>query len=116
MDDSPSLGTIIAGVIVAIVIILGIVWIAQGSDFFLFKTYAPKYEQVRQDTFKNSQAYNEGMAKDILSLETDYIQATDPQVKAGLKGVIKQKLAGYDTTKFPPDLRKFLSSLDTGGM
>ena len=111
MDDGLSVGGIIVTVIVAIVLILGVVWIAQGSDFFLFQTFAPKYEQVRQDTFKNSQAYNEGMAKDILALETDYIQAPDPQVKAGLKSVIKQKLAGYDTTKFPPELREFLKSL-----
>jgi hypothetical protein len=95
-----------------VVIVLGIAWIATGSDFFLAKVFSPKMEQVRQDTFKNSQAYNEGMAKDIESIESDYIQATDPQVKAGLKGVIKQKLAGYDTTKFSPDLQKFLKSLD----
>lgn len=111
MDDSPSLGGIIVGVILSIILILGIVRAVQGNNFFLYQTFAPRYEQVRQDTFKNSQAYNEGMAKDILAIETDYIKATDPQVKSGLKSIIKQKLAGYDTTKFPPDLRKFLDSL-----
>lgn len=44
----------VLAVIAAIVVLLGITWGLQGADFFLYKTFAPKYEAVRRDTFEQS--------------------------------------------------------------
>ena len=38
-------------------------WIATGNEFFLTKTFAPKFEAVRRTTFEQSKAYNEGERK-----------------------------------------------------
>mgnify|MGYP003346819991 CR=1 FL=1 len=40
--------------------------------FTWYKWSAPAIEQVRYDTFKNSQAYNDGMLRDLYELKRDY--------------------------------------------
>jgi hypothetical protein len=45
--------------------ILGLTWVFQGNDFFLTRFFAPKYEQVRRETFENSKAYRDGMVQEL---------------------------------------------------
>ena len=100
----------VAATILGIALILGLAWLVQGNDFFLYKTFAPKYEQVRRETFEQSKAYNEGMLQQLRQDQMEYIKATSDQKKA-LASVILHQYAGYDETKLPQDLRDFLNSL-----
>jgi len=105
---------IFKGFLIGLACIVGLFvtcWAFQGNDFFMAKVFMPQYEQVRRDTFKQSQAYNEGMAQDIYDMEKDYIKATDPVIKSGLKDLILHKVAGYELKMFPSDLRTFIINL-----
>lgn len=82
----------------------------QGNDFALYRTFAPKYEQVRRDTFKQSQAYNDGMAQELDNMRLEYIRATPDQQQA-MASVILHRAASYDASKLPPDLAAFVASL-----
>jgi len=94
---------------------LGIIWILQGSDFFLYKTFAPKYEAVRRDTFEQSKAYNQGMVQELQNMQFQYVQA-DKEHKAALASIILHRAADYDQDKLPPDLYSFIQSLRHGAV
>lgn len=94
----------------SIAVILGLTWALQGNDFFLYKTFAPKYEAVRRETFEQSKAYNQGMVQELQNMQFQYIQA-DKEHKAALASLILHRAADYDSDRFPPDLYAFVSGL-----
>jgi len=111
MDDSVNVGGIILAIVLVIVGLFFLGWLVQGNDYFMFKVFAPKMEQVRRETFEQSKAYNQGMAQDLESMRQDYIMNKDKEVRAGLRSVIFHKLADYDTSKLTPDLREWIQQL-----
>ena len=50
---------VVGSVLGIVVVCLGFGWIATGNDFFLYKVFAPKYEQVRRETFEQTKSYNQ---------------------------------------------------------
>jgi hypothetical protein len=101
----------IFGFILAILaLVLGLGWLMQGNDFFLYKVFAPKYEQVRRETFEQSKAYNQGMSQNLQKMQFEYVQA-DKDAKPALASIILQRFADYDLTKLPPEQRLFLEQL-----
>lgn len=105
-----GIGGIIGLAVLGIIAILGISWIAQGNDFFMFKVFAPKYEQVRHDTFKNSQAYNTGMLQELRHAQLSYENA-DAEHKDAIGSIVLHQFADYDENRLPTDLRVFVQKL-----
>jgi len=94
-----------------LLIIMGFIgFVAQGYDFFMFKIFAPKYEQARRETFEQSKAYNDGMAQELRAMQMDYIKADEPHKKA-LKSVILHRISGYPEDHLPSDLQAFVNEL-----
>lgn len=110
------MGRAIAAGIGAIVAILALSWLVMGNDFFLYKTFAPKVEQVRRDTFEQSRAFNEGMVRDLENLRLEYARTTDPAAKEALASTILHRASGYnmDDPIVPADLRRFVEDLRQG--
>ena len=79
-------------------------------SYLAYAFYAPKYEQVRYDTFKQSQSYNDAMLRDLQDLQIEYMKANDEQ-KAALKAIVLHRFAVYDINKLPVDLRSFYAGL-----
>lgn len=100
----------VLSVLGSLVLVLGLVWIAQGNDFFLYKVFAPKYEQVRRETFEQSKAYNQGMVQELQNMQFEYVKASPEQQKA-LASIILHRAADYDVNKLPPDLAEFINQL-----
>jgi hypothetical protein len=96
-------------IFIVAMIILGLAGISFLS-YQGYKYFAPRYEQVRYDTFKNSQTYNDGMLRDLVELQQEYVKANDEQ-KAGLKALIIHRFEVYDINRLPPDLQGFYLSL-----
>ena len=90
--------------------ILGLTWVFQGNDFFLYRAFAPKYEAVRRQTFEQSKAYNQGVQQELQNMEFEYVQA-DPAHKAALASIILHRAADYDESKLSPDLATFIDGL-----
>jgi hypothetical protein len=93
--------------------LLGLTWIFQGNDFFLYKAFAPKYEQVRRETFEQSRAFNQGMVQELQNMQFDYAKEKDANTKAALASIILHRASGYnlDDPIVPADLRSFISQL-----
>ena len=93
-----------------LLLILGITWIAQGNNFFLYRTFAPAYEQVRREVFEESKAYNQGMIQELQNMQFEYIKAS-PEHKEALSSLILHRAADYDENKLPSDLKMFIGEL-----
>jgi len=79
-------------------------------SYMAYAFYAPKYEQVRYNTFKESQAYNDGMLRDLQNLRMEYIKSNDEQ-KAALRAIALQRFSVYEINRLPYDLQAFYNSL-----
>ena len=102
--------------IAALAALLGLGWIVQGNDFFLYAVFAPKYEQVRRNTFEQSRAFNEGMAQELQRMWLDYQHATNPEEKAAIRSLVQHRVAGYDTDNIGnTQLRAFVRLMLQGG-
>jgi hypothetical protein len=97
-------------VIVILLVLSGLGWVVQGNNFFMYKYFAPKQEQVRYDVFKQSQAYNDSTAKDVADYEIQYLHAA-PEQQAAIASMILQEVSSYDTTKLPPAQQAFINQL-----
>lgn len=104
---------VVAGILIAVLVIGGLMavgFVVQGYDFFVYRYFAPKYEQVRHDTFKQSQAYNDGVAQELQNMQTQYLQA-DAEHKKLLAAVIIRTVASYDESRLPSHLREFVDQI-----
>jgi hypothetical protein len=90
--------------------LLGLGWLFAMNGWLMSKTFMLRMEQVRRDTFVQSQAYNEGQAQQLEDFQQQYITAT-PAQKAMLRTVILHRYAGVNTSRLPSADQSFLSSL-----
>ena len=97
-------------VLLVLVVLLGAMWLLQGNDFFLYRAFAPRYEQVRRETFEQSKAYRQGMAQELDAMRFEYVKATESP-KTALASVILHRAADVDPASLPTDLREFIAGL-----
>ena len=95
-----------------VVLALGLTWLIQGNDFFMFKVFAPKYEAVRRQTFEQSKAFNQGMIQEIQNMQFEYARA-DEKHRAALADIILHRTADFDLNQpqVPADMREFINEL-----
>lgn len=79
--------------------------------YWSYNYFAPRYEQVRYNTFKESQSYNDAMLRDLQNIRMEYIKANDEQ-KAALRAIAIHRFEVYDINRLPDDLRQFYYSIN----
>lgn len=105
-----------AGVVVTtFLVVIGVAgaWLLNAEHLARTAVFAPKYEEVRRDTFEQSRAFNEGMAQELGNMYRDYQAATDEH-KAALRAVVLHRTDGYDTASLPTYLAVWVGDLRTG--
>lgn len=87
-----------------------------GLNFFGYAQFAffnPKYEQVRRNTFEQSQAYVEGQRRDIQNLRIDWMSATGDQ-KAAIRSLALTRINGLpEEVVSMPAIQSFKRELET---
>lgn len=96
--------------VVSLAVILGIVWMIQGADFFLYRYFAPKYEQARRETYEQSKAYRQGEALEVENLLFQY-ETADAAHKDALASLLLHETADLDESTLPPDVAAKLDQL-----
>lgn len=96
--------------IAAIVGLLALGWGLTLNQLGKRAFFAPKFEQVRRDTFETSKAYRDGMAQELRALQIEYVKA-DEKIKPALASAIKHKAAGVPADALPYDLAIFIKEL-----
>jgi len=109
---------VIAATLGTIVLIGAVAFLVQGTDFFLYRAFAPAYEATRRSTFEQSKAYNDGMAHDLQDMQIEYARASSDRERAVIRSVVVDRFAGYDESRLTPSLSGFLDEMraaQTGG-
>ena len=99
-------------VVAFIVLLLVGSWAAQVNHWFMFKVFAPKHEQVRRETFKQSRAFNQGLNQEVQAMRFEYEQASS-EYRDALRSIILHRTAG-DEEHLSPDLRQWVAELKGG--
>jgi hypothetical protein len=86
-------------------VILGITWIVQGNNFFLYQFWGPKMEQARHDVYVNTLSYTKGQADRLSNLCGQIASGGD---KVLLNQEIAHEFSDMDTSKAPDYLRNCL--------
>lgn len=97
--------------LLSIVAIFALAWIVQGNNFFMYKYFAPKYEDARREVFENTQSYVEGKKQDLIKYRLEYMKSKDPVEKSAIKMTIVQAFANFDENKLDGELKDFLHKM-----
>lgn len=104
----------IVGWTIGVFLFVGAVgFLSQGTDFVLYKFWAPKFENARREVFENTKSYNQGMIQEIENMAFEYAQADDAH-KEALAQIILHRTADFDLDKLHPDTRAFIQQLRRG--
>jgi hypothetical protein len=96
-------------IVLAIAALFGISYLS----FEAYKFFKPRYTAVDNQVFKESQQYNDGMIRDLESLQVEYINA-DAGKKDALRAIVLHRFSVYPEDKLPPNLRNFYNNLKAG--
>jgi len=100
--------------VLVLTLLLGLIWIFQGNDFFMYKFFGLKYENTRREIFEQSKAYNQGVIQELQNMQFEYVKA-DEAHKNALASIILHRSADYDVDRLPADLRAFINELKREG-
>lgn len=96
--------------LIAIASLIGVMtlgWIFQGNDFFMYKFFAPRYEQSRRETYEQTKSYRQGSVQRLNTLCTQASSA-DENHKPMLNDVISHEFAEWNIEDVPGYLRSCL--------
>jgi hypothetical protein len=88
----------------ALIVCLGLTWIVQGNDFFMYRFFGLRYENTRREIFEQSKAYRQGTVQEVQNMLFEYEQA-DEGHKAALASMILHRVADVPDDAMPADLR-----------
>ena len=101
---------IVGMILVAILLLVVILFATQTLDWAMLRFWAPKYEQVRRETFEQTKSYNQGMIQELQNMQFEY-QKADPEQKDALAKIILHRAADFPEDKLPYDLAAFIQKL-----
>jgi len=96
-------------------LLVGGVVVISAVSLGIYAVTKPASIAIDTAAFHNSQAFNDGMAKDLGNFQMEYVRTDDSGKRAALRAVILDRFAGYDSARLNPSLRAFLDQLKTGG-
>jgi hypothetical protein len=76
----------------------------------MYGFFAPRYEEVRLNTFENTKSYNQGMQQELQDYYLEYMKS-DENGKQAIEAVIAHQYADYPMDRLPPHLRTFVESI-----
>lgn len=85
-------------------------WGLAYHDLLFTAFFAPKYEQVRRNTFEQSKSFRSGAVQELQNMQFEYIKA-DPEHKKALADIIRHRAVEVPPDAMPSDLQSFISNL-----
>ena len=93
------------------VLTLGAVtWGVAYHDLIFTSFFAPKYENVRRNTFEQSKSFRTGAIQELQNMQFEYIKAA-PEHRVALASVIRHRALEVPADAMPSDLQSFISNL-----
>ena len=87
-----------------------LVWGLAYHDLIFTSFFAPKYENVRRNTFEQSKSFRTGAVQELQNMQFEYIKAS-PEHKKALADIIRHRALLLPADDMPSDLQSFISNL-----
>ena len=95
------------------VLTLGAVtWGIAYHDLIFTSFFAPKFENVRRNTFEQSKSFRTGAVTELQNMQFEYIKSA-PEHKLALKDIIIHRATEVPENAMPLDLYNFIQGLKT---
>lgn len=91
--------------------LIGLGWLLTGNDLILKKYFAPKYEEVKRETFEQSKEYVQGTIQELYKMQTEYMKSNDDDFKRALASRALFVSSSFDKNLLPNDIAIWLNSL-----
>jgi hypothetical protein len=93
------------------VLTLGAVtWGIAYHDLIFTSFFAPKFENVRRNTFEQSKSFRTGAIQELQNMQFEYIKAA-PEHRVALADIIRHRALEVPADAMPTDLQSFISNL-----
>jgi hypothetical protein len=100
----------LATAIVGVVSLGALTWGIAYHNLIFTAFFAPKYENVRRNTFEQSKSFRTGAIQELQNMQFQYIKAS-PEHKKALANLILHRAAELPDNAMPSDLQSFISNL-----
>ena len=87
-----------------------LIWGVAYHDLIFTSFFAPKYENVRRNTFEQSKSFRTGAVQELQNMQFEYIRS-DAAHKVALKDIIIHRSAEVPEDAMPQDLYNFIQGL-----
>ena len=104
-----EISTIVGFLLAGIALIIGLTFVGYEINSY----FKPKYTELDNRVFKESQQYNDGMVRDLENLQVEYLNA-DAEHKQALRAIVLHRFAVYPEDRLTPSLANFYNQLKAG--
>jgi hypothetical protein len=87
-----------------------VTWGVAYHDLLFTAFFAPKYENVRRNTFEQSKSFRDGSVQELENMRFEYIKAA-PEHKKALADIIRHRATEIPIDAMPADLSAFVNTL-----
>jgi hypothetical protein len=87
-----------------------ITWGITYHQLSFLSFFAPKFEDVRRNTYERSKSFRTGAVQELQNMQFEYIKAA-PAHKKALADVIRHRAVEVPADAMPSDLQSFISNL-----
>ena len=101
----------ILGAVSVVAALVGLTWAGAYHGAIFRSVFAPKYEQIRRDTYVQSESHVRGTILDLQKRQIEYLKEKDPATKEALASIIRQTASEVPTQLLPIQLQSFLSEI-----
>lgn len=87
-----------------------VTWGVAYHDLLFTAFFAPKYENVRRNTFEQSKSFRTGAVTELQNMQFEYIKSA-PEHKLALRDIIIHRATEVPENAMPLDLYNFIQGL-----
>ena len=87
-----------------------LIWGVAYHDLIFTSFFAPKYENIRRNTFEQSKSFRTGAVQELENMRFEYIKAA-PEHKKALADIIRHRAIEIPIDAMPADLSAFVNTL-----
>jgi hypothetical protein len=87
-----------------------LIWGVAYHDLIFTSFFAPKYENVRRNTFEQSKSFRDGSIQELENMRFEYVKAS-PEHKVALKDIIIHRATEVPEDALPQNLYNFIQGL-----
>jgi hypothetical protein len=100
----------ILAIVGGVIGVSALTWGIAYHELIFTSFFAPKFENVRRNTFEQSKSFRDGSVQELENMRFEYIKAS-PEHKKALADIIRHRAVEVPADAMPSDLQSFISNL-----